>query len=129
MLNHELKAIENRAFQWKMSFDPDPTKQAEQVIFSSKSKLHIPQFISKATVPRRGYTGLILEKSLTFTEYVKEAVIKARRAIDIRFMARYMHRDVLDQNVQALLISQFKKALVHAAYKTKKRDISLQLLT
>ena len=37
VLNHDWKAIENWAFQWKMSFNPDPTKQAERVIFSSKS--------------------------------------------------------------------------------------------
>ena len=47
VLNHNLKAIESWAFQWKMSFNLDPAKQAEQVIFlPSLSKLYIPQFIS-----------------------------------------------------------------------------------
>ena len=47
VLNHDLKAIETWAFQWKMSFDPNSTKQTEQVIFlPSLSKLYIPQFIS-----------------------------------------------------------------------------------
>ena len=30
-LNHDLKLIEKWAYQWKMSFDPDPTKQAVEV--------------------------------------------------------------------------------------------------
>ena len=47
VLNHDLQAIENWAFQWKMSFHPDPIKHAEQVTFlPSLSKLHIPRFIS-----------------------------------------------------------------------------------
>ena len=41
---------------------------------------------------------MVLNESSTFAEHVKEAVIKARRGIGIiRFMARYVHRDVLDQ--------------------------------
>ena len=27
--NHELAIIQNWAFQWKMTFNPDPTKQAK----------------------------------------------------------------------------------------------------
>ena len=33
-LNSDLIDIKNCAFQWKMSFNPDPTKQAQEVIFS-----------------------------------------------------------------------------------------------
>ena len=29
---------DDRAFQWKMSFDPEPSKQAQEVIFSRKIK-------------------------------------------------------------------------------------------
>ena len=103
VLNHDLKAIENWAFQWKMSFNPDPTKQAEQVTFSSKSirAVHPPIYFNNSavvTVPHHKHIGLVLDESLTFAEHIKEAVIKARRGIGIiRFMARYVHRDVLDQ--------------------------------
>ena len=37
-LNDELKKVHEWAFQWKMSFNPDSSKQAQEVIFSSKSK-------------------------------------------------------------------------------------------
>ena len=37
-LSKDLKMIHNWAFQWKMNFDLDPTKQAKEVIFSRKKK-------------------------------------------------------------------------------------------
>ena len=37
-LNDDLVKINNWAYQWKMSFNPDPNKQAQAVIFSRKTK-------------------------------------------------------------------------------------------
>lgn len=37
-LNNGQKKISKWAFQWKMSFYPDPNKQAEEIIFSRKLK-------------------------------------------------------------------------------------------
>ena len=37
-LNHDLEVINNWAKQWKMSFNPDPTKPAEEILFSHKRK-------------------------------------------------------------------------------------------
>ena len=38
VLNKDLEMIHNWAFQWKMNFNPDRTKQAQEVIFSRKTK-------------------------------------------------------------------------------------------
>ena len=35
-LNSDLEKIFNWAHQWKMSFNPDPKKQAQEVIFLGK---------------------------------------------------------------------------------------------
>ena len=35
-LNYDLKKISDWAFQWKMSFKPDPRKQVQEVFFSRK---------------------------------------------------------------------------------------------
>ena len=37
-LNKDLKTINEWAFQWKMSFNPDPNKQAQELFFTKKSK-------------------------------------------------------------------------------------------
>ena len=37
-LNGDLAEINRWAFQWKMSFNADPKKQAQEIIFSQKSK-------------------------------------------------------------------------------------------
>ena len=35
-INSDLSKIKQWAFQWKMSFNPDPNKQAQEVFFSRK---------------------------------------------------------------------------------------------
>ena len=37
-LNSDLRKISMWAYQWKMSFNPDVSKQAQEVIFSKKNK-------------------------------------------------------------------------------------------
>ena len=49
-LNKDLKIINNWAFQWKMNFNPDPTKQVHEVIFSRKAKeIYHPSLVFKNT--------------------------------------------------------------------------------
>ena len=49
-INNDLDDINTRAHQWKMNFNPDTTKQAQQVIFSCKSKVPAhPQLVVSAT--------------------------------------------------------------------------------
>ena len=37
-LNNDLVKISRWAYQWKLSFNPDPSKQAKELIFSGKKK-------------------------------------------------------------------------------------------
>ena len=37
-LNNDLYQINKWVFQWKMSLDPDPSKQAQEIIFIRKTK-------------------------------------------------------------------------------------------
>ena len=37
-LNEDLETIRRWAHQWKMEFNPDPTKQATELLFSYKNK-------------------------------------------------------------------------------------------
>ena len=103
VLNSDLKAIEEWAYQWKMQFNPDVNKQAVQVIFSQKrSKLfHPPLSLDGFSVPisdDHKHLGFFLDSELNFLRHVKEAITKARKGIGvIRFMAEYVKRDALDQ--------------------------------
>ena len=50
-LNKDLKTIAAWAYQWKMLFNPDPTKPAEELIFSCKKK-HPPLFFNDVQVKK-----------------------------------------------------------------------------
>ena len=44
------------------------------------------------------HLGMILDSKLNFHSHIREAIIKARRGIRIiRFLSKYVSRDVLDQ--------------------------------
>ena len=43
-LNNDLSVIKEWAYLWKMSFNPDPNKQATEVIFSHKKTCHSSNF-------------------------------------------------------------------------------------
>ena len=49
--------------------------------------------------------GMILDSKLTFLSHIKEAIVKARGCIGIiRFLSRYVTRDVLDQTYKLYVI-------------------------
>ena len=69
-LNHDLDIIHQRAHQWKMEFNPDPTKQATEVLFSCKTvSPNHQQLISNGTVIKKvneqKHLGLILDSGLS----------------------------------------------------------------
>ena len=50
-LNQDLDAINQWAHQWKLEYNPDPTKQATEVLFScKKSSPNHPQITFNGTV-------------------------------------------------------------------------------
>ena len=86
VLNQDLRAVQDWAYQWKISFNPDPAKQAEHVIFPTKVfKAEHPAIYfcgsEVETVPHHKHIGLILDETLNFAEHIKEAIIKARRVL------------------------------------------------
>ena len=73
-LNRDLDRISARAYQWKMSFNPDLTKQATEVYFSRKSDpSDIPSIlfnnIQVAFRDSQKHLGIILDKRLAFDKY------------------------------------------------------------
>ena len=101
MLNSDLEKISNWAWQWKMSFNPDPLKQATQVLFSRRQKMenHPDLTFNGVTVkgvPNQKHLGLVLDSSLKFNEHIKLATGKAMKGIGlIRKLHQYLPRSSL----------------------------------
>ena len=101
--NKDLETISKWAHQWKMQFNADKNEQAVQVIFSRKTPKppHPPLYFNQAKVPvvkEHKHLGMILDSKLNFSAHVKEAIVKVRRRISmVRYMAKYVSRNVRDQ--------------------------------
>ena len=85
-LNYDLVKISNWASQWKMSFNPDPNKQTQEVIFSRKTRKlnHPPLTFSKSAVSQSIYHkhfGVILDASLSFDEHLISIQSKTNKTI------------------------------------------------
>ena len=86
-LNSDLSRIKQWAFQWKMSFHPDPNKQAQEVIFSTKLKkfchpsLRFNNNVSQASSQK--HLGLSLDNRLTFDEHLTNVSNKISKTIGL----------------------------------------------
>ena len=66
-LNHDLDLINKWAIQWKMQFNPDPTKQTTEVLFSSKkSSVNHPNLYFNSSIVTR------VEDHKHFGSYVEQ---------------------------------------------------------
>ena len=84
-LNDDLKKFNDWDFQWKMIFNPDPSKQVQEVIFCRKSKrsTHPPLVSSNNNVSQaysQNYLGVILDFKLIFEEHLNNVLAKVNKA-------------------------------------------------
>ena len=94
ILNRDLAKISNWAHQWKMSFNPDLTKQAKEVIFSRKHNIvnHPDLEFNNMKVERSAvqkHLGLLLDEKLTFKDHIKLVIEKATKGIHVLRKLRY----------------------------------------
>ena len=87
-LNSDLEKISNWAHQWKMSFNPKPKKQAQEVIFSRKrvKDCHPSVFFSDTIVEQSKSQKRLcihLDKKLDFNAHIKQKISKANKGIGI----------------------------------------------
>ena len=101
-LNHGLNLISRWADKWKMSFNPDPTKQAVELIFSRKKKPHNHPLILFNDTPiskteEHKHQGLILDSKLSFNSHIKSVISMSRRGIGlIKYLSNYLPRHTLN---------------------------------
>ena len=87
-LNSDLKKINDWAFQWKMTFNPDRSKQAQEIIFSRKLKkaTHPPLLFNNNNVSQvnfQTHLGVILDVKLTFEEHLQNVFNKTNKKIGL----------------------------------------------
>ena len=113
-LNHDLDIIQQWAYQWKMEFNPDPTKQATEVLFScKKTSPNHPQLIfngiAVAKVNDQKHLGLILDSRLSFEKHLNGKIIKPKKYVGIlKHLSKFLPLKTLDQMYKALVRSHLE---------------------
>ena len=74
-------------FQWKMSFDADPSKQAQEIIFSRKLRKisHLSIYFNNnpmEQVSSQKHLGMILDAKLNFQVHIKTLLTKVIKQLD-----------------------------------------------
>ena len=102
-LQHDLDLINKWATQWKMSFNPDPTKPAEEILFSVKrnSPHHPTLFFNGVEVKRvndHKHLGLTFDPKLKFSTHINQISTTARKGVGlIKHLRPYLPVNSLDQ--------------------------------
>ena len=85
-LNNDLAKINDWAYQWKMNFNPDPFKQAQEALSSRKIKsqnhpcLHFNNNPVNQT-PLQKHLGMYLDPKLDFLEHLKNTQAKVNKSV------------------------------------------------
>ena len=94
-----------------MEFNPNPSKQATEVLFScKKNRANHPQLIFNGSavvkVNEQKHVGLTLEPGLLFDKHLSEKIIKAKRNIAIlKYLSKFLPQRTLDQMYKTLVRS------------------------
>ena len=81
LLNSDLSKIDEWALQWKMSFNPDPTKQPQEIIFSRKTSqrnhpgLMFSNSIVNVTTIHK-HLGMTFDSKLSLDKHLKSELKK-----------------------------------------------------
>ena len=102
-MNHDLELISQWAHDWRMSFNPDPQKQAVELLLSKKrQEMDHPVILFNNTpvkkVTEHRHIGIILDSKLSFSAHIKSAISKTRRGIGLlKYLSKYLPRHTLNE--------------------------------
>ena len=87
-LYSDLLKMQDWAYQWKMSLNPDRPKQAQEIIFSRKKNAttHPSLFFSNSEIKlssNQKHLGLTLDSKLSFNEHINDKINQANRGLGL----------------------------------------------
>ena len=87
-LNNDLLLISKWAYNWKMLFNPDPSKPAQEVLFSRKKKTQIYPTISFNNVQverasHHEHLGILLDEKLNFNQRIDTTILKINKGTSV----------------------------------------------
>ena len=87
-LNNDLLLISKWAYNWKMLFNPDPSKPAQEVLFSRKKKTQIHPTISFNNIQverasHHKHLGILLDEKLNFNQRIDTTILKINNGISV----------------------------------------------
>ena len=87
-INNDLKLISEWAFKWKMSFNPDSTKQAQDIIFSRKKVKSSHPSVYFNNIPvnstsEHKHLGMLLDDKLSYEHHLKFVLNKIKKTIGL----------------------------------------------
>ena len=96
-----------------MSFNPNWTKQAKEIIFSRKKNAttHPPRFFSNSEVKLSLNLGLTLDRILSFNEHINDKICQASKGVGLR---RKLHT-ILPRNSLLTIYKTFIRPLLDYA--------------
>ena len=102
-MDHALKLISQWAQDWRMSFNPDPRKQAVELLFSRKrneldhSAIHFNN-IPVEEVNEHKHLANVLGTKLSFSVHIRTAISKSRKGIGLlKCLSNYLPRSTLNK--------------------------------
>ena len=120
-----------------MTFNPEPNKQAVEVLFSPKinSPNHSPLFFNGSTVSKvnvHTHLGLNLDTKLSFVSHINEQINKAKRIIGtLKYISQYLPLKTLDQMYKVFIHPHFDycDVIYHIPHLTNPFESSITLNT
>ena len=108
-LNHDCTRISEWTYRWKMSFNLDPSKQAQEVLFSNKATMtNHPNIIFNGNMVQKSanqkHHGLILDEKRTFNDHITSKLTTVNKLTSaLRKLYRYMPCDSLVSIYQSFI--------------------------
>ena len=115
-LNSDLLKIQDWASQWKMPFNLDGTKQAQEIIFSRKKNAttHPPLFFNNSEIKlssNQKHLGLTIESKLSFNVHINDKIHQASKGVGLLRKLQI----ILRQNSLLTIYKSFMRPLLDYA--------------